>query len=248
MSLRKNIIGFDRQLKNEWLNKIAFLVSDGNSSEEIKTKFRNTFEDQTSDALRKTLNLLMGIWATVPEEIIPLRNSAITLFLNADDQEKKVIHYYLAIANYPFFYDVCLLAGRSLRLSETIQTKQIITKIQEKWGDRSTTIRAVQRSIKTIEEWGWLKSGKQGEFFQETNKSIFFIPEKLQGFIANCILFGALRSSMLIEEIVGNPCNFPFQIQLNVMNLKQIDGLLVENRGKGDVLVSLRNIYKNKDE
>lgn len=240
MSLRENIIGFDRQLKNEWLNKIAFLVSDGNSPEAVKTKFRDNFEDQTSDALRKTINLLMGIWSTVPEEIVLLRNSAIKLFSGADEQEKKVIHYYLAMSNYPFFYDVCLLAGRSLRLDETIQSKQIISKIQEKWGDRSTTIRAVQRSLKTIEEWGWLKNGKQGEFIQDQSVNRFIIPERFQGFIANCILFGALRSSMLIEEITENPCNFPFELHINMMSLKQTEGILVENRGKSDILVSLR--------
>jgi hypothetical protein len=60
MALRENIIGLDRQLKNDWLNKIAFLVADGNKPDDVRIKFRESSEDQTSDALRKTINLLMA--------------------------------------------------------------------------------------------------------------------------------------------------------------------------------------------
>ncbi|OQY33153.1 MAG: hypothetical protein B6241_08600 [Spirochaetaceae bacterium 4572_59] len=240
MALRKNKIGFDRQLTNDWLNQVAYLVADGNSPEEVRIKFRESFEDQTSDALRKTINLLMGIWSTVPVEIRPLRNQTIDLFLHADDSEKKIIHYLMALANYPFFFDVCLLTGRALRLSDSITSKQILTKIQEKWGERSTTIRAVQRSLKTIEQWGWLKSGKQGLFSIYDDSSKTIIPVEMHGFVANCILFGALRSSMLIEEIIQNPCLFPFQIDFNMHEMKQWSGVRIEKRGREDLLVSLR--------
>ena len=240
MALRENIIGFDRQLKNDWLNKTAFLVADGNKPDDVRIKFRESSEDQTSDALRKTINLLMGIWSKVPEEIIPLRDQALDLFLNADDSERKIIHYFLALANYPFFYDVCVLAGRALKLADSLNSKQIITKIQEKWGERSTTIRAVQRSLKTIEHWGWLSSKKQGNFESIDDAKKSYLPEKYHGFAAKCILFGSLRDSMILEEIIQNPCIFPFHFELNLFELKQSKGLVVESRGKGDTVITLR--------
>ncbi len=93
MALREKTIGYDRLLKNDLLNKVAYLVGDGNSPEEVKSKLRSSFEDQTSDALRKTINLLMGIWSTVPEEIELLRDQAIKLFFKANDSEKSLLHY-----------------------------------------------------------------------------------------------------------------------------------------------------------
>jgi len=240
MALREKTIGYDRLLKNDLLNKVAYIVGDGSTPEEVKSKLRSSFEDQTSDALRKTINLLMGIWSTVPEEIEPLRDQAIQLFLKADDAEKKIIHYFMSMANYPFFFDVCLLTGRALRLSDSFTSRQILTKIQEKWGDRSTTIRAVQRTLKTIEQWGWLKSSKQNVYSINNCGSKTIISEDWHGFIANCVIFGSLRSSMLIEEITQNPCLFPFYIEFNIHAMKQWSGILLEQRGRGDLLVSLK--------
>ncbi|WP_020614472.1 hypothetical protein [Sediminispirochaeta bajacaliforniensis] len=240
MALREKTIGYDRLLKNDLLNKVAYFVGDGNNPEDVKSKLRASFEDQTSDALRKTINLLMGIWSTVPEEIVPLRDQAIKLFLKAYDSEKRIIHYFMSMANYPFFFDVCLLTGRALRLSNSFTSRQILTKIQEKWGDRSTTIRAVQRTLKTIEQWGWLNSTKQRDYSLNDAGMKTIIPKEWHGFIANCVLFGSLRSSMLIEEITQNPSLFPFHIEFNIHEMKQWNGIRLEQRGRGDLLVSLK--------
>ena len=181
MALRKDIIGFDRKLESKLLDKTAFLVADGLSPSEVKDSLRESFEDCTSDALRKTINLLMGIWCTVPEEIKPLRNTAISLLLEAEDYERSILHYFMTIANYPFFYDVCLFSGRLLNTADIFNSKQIISRVQEKWGERSTTIRAVQRSLKTILNWGWLIDAKKGNYLEIPDKIKDSIPEKFHG-------------------------------------------------------------------
>jgi len=234
--LREHIIGFDRQLKNDLLNKTAYLVADGNKPDQVRLKLRESFEDQTSDALRKTINLLMGIWSKVPSDIQPLRDQAIKLFLDADDNDKRIIHYFMAVANYPFFYDVCLIAGRSLRLSDSIRSKQVISKIQEKWGERSTTVRATQRSLKTIEEWGWLTNSKQGVFSLNDNKVKPFITDNLQGFVINCLLFGSLKNTVNLDEIIQNPALFPFHFEMNLYSVRQWPGIRIEPRGRGDLM------------
>lgn len=239
MALRKDIIGFDRRLESKWLDKTAFLVADGLTPSEVKNSLRESFEDCTSDALRKTISLLMGIWSTVPEEVKPLRNSGISLFLDAEDYERKILHYFMTITNYPFFYDVCMFSGRLLNTTDVFNSKQTISRVQEKWGERSTTIRAVQRSLNTILNWGWLIDAKKGNYLEIPDKIKDSIPGKFHGFVAASILLGSLRSSIELIELENNPCLFPFHLNFNIYELKISQHINLNNRGN-ETIVSLK--------
>ena len=64
-----------------------------------------------------------------------------------------------------FFRDVAATTGRLLALQGEAALSQIVRRMAESWGERSTVTRAVQRVVRSFVEWGVLaESGDRGVF------------------------------------------------------------------------------------
>ncbi len=71
----------------------------------------------------------------------------------------------MCLATYPFFRDVAATTGRLLALQGTASLSQIMRRVAESWGERSTLTRAVQRVVRSFVEWGVLvETGACGTF------------------------------------------------------------------------------------
>ena len=69
------------------------------------------------------------------------------------------------LATYPFFRDVAETLGRLLNLQGSVALSQVTRRVAESWGERSTVIRATQRVVRSMVEWGMLEeSGERGMF------------------------------------------------------------------------------------
>ena len=63
-------VGLSRSIKLEWLNKVADLVVEGKSEQEIKNELNEylSFEIKSPTNLRKTREILMYIWLKSGDE------------------------------------------------------------------------------------------------------------------------------------------------------------------------------------
>lgn len=82
------------------------------------------------------------------------------LVLHSGSGQRVALHWALLAATYPFFADVATNTGRLLALQGDLTLAQL-TRPMQRWGDRSTMTRAVQRVIRSIVQWGVLSDGDQ---------------------------------------------------------------------------------------
>ena len=166
----RRIIGFDRKVRLSWLDATAEWTMQGLSVPEIRAQLERLLDGQVAgegshSARGKTMTVLLHVWMAVPAAAVPLRDDALTLLRGRTGRDRLPLHWGMCLATYPFFRDVAATTGRLLALQGEASLSQVVRRMAESWGERSTLTRAVQRIIRSFVEWGVLaETGVRGVF------------------------------------------------------------------------------------
>jgi hypothetical protein len=112
------MIGFDRDVRLDWLDAIAGRLAAGDSPSVAKEVAWNLLEGVVAGtkprgARDKTLTILARVWANPPAAAVSLRDGALKLLTQASAEERLAIHWAMVCAAYPFFLDVAVLWARA---------------------------------------------------------------------------------------------------------------------------------------
>lgn len=164
------IIGFDRKIRLRWLDATAEWTAQGLATPAVRGQLERFLDGQVAgegphSARGKTMTVLLHVWATVPDEVAPLRDDGLALLRGRGGRERLPLHWGMCLATYPFFRDVATATGRLLALQGTAAQAQIVRRMAESWGERTTATRAVQRIVRSFVEWGVLvETGHRGTY------------------------------------------------------------------------------------
>lgn len=241
-SVRRTTIGFDRTIHLEWLDVAVARVLQNQSPSEIRKALWDFLEDlipgNTNNSGRgKTLTVLTRIWIAVPEQIGPLRARALKCLAEANVANRVAIHWAMVVATHPFFFDVAMHAGNLLTLHGQANRTQIKRRMTDSWGDRSTLERTIQHVLKSMAQWGVLRSGSEkGSLVAARN------PMEISEEISELLVYGILlsqRRGMLLSQIASHPSLFPFKLHLNAERLRKSEGLRVQRQGDQSDFIEL---------
>ena len=156
-----SIIGFDRKIHLSWLDATAEWTAQGLTAAEVRTQLERLLEGQVAgdgphNARGKTITVLLHIWVAVPDALVPFRDEGLVLLRGRSGRDRLPVHWGMCLATYPFFREVAATTGRLLALQGTAALSQIVRRMTESWGERSTLTRAVQRVVRSFVEWGIL--------------------------------------------------------------------------------------------
>jgi hypothetical protein len=236
---RTATIGFDRKLRQEWLDVIAAKQSAGLTVRELRRLGHQFLRgDCPADEARgKTLTVLFHLWVDVPAKAASLRDAAGELFVDVEPHQRIALHWGLGLATYPFFRDVADTTGRLLALQGDVSLAQIQRRLAERWGEKSTTKRATQRIVRTWIDWRVLRENKQkGLYFG--NQPIV-ISGSLACWVIEAVLVGSESGSQIITHARKAPSLFPFETKIAVHELRQAPRLTVHRQGWGEDVVVL---------
>jgi len=149
------IIGFDRRLRLDWLDATVGLCQDGLEPRPMAEHLQRRLKREiTGDvARRKTITVLLRLWAKVPPEDTRMRDEGLRLANQTGADGRLWLHWGMALLAYPFFRDVATIVGRLARLQGTFSHAQVQRRMIENWGQRTTLQRAVQRLLRTFVDW-----------------------------------------------------------------------------------------------
>ncbi len=240
----RRVVGFDRTLELTWLDACAGFVADGLTGTELRQRLFVYLDgvvpgETNSSARGKTVTVLTRIWSRVDQDSAELRDSALQTFANASPGGRFVLHWMMAMAAYPYFFDVAATVGRLLQLHEEMGVPQLTRRLGDVWGQRELVQRTAQVVARSMALWGALELGDTRGRYRRPAAPILVEPA-LGPLLAECVLRGARLSGMPAADLSTHPALFPFQVVLDIQRLRSTDRLEVNRIGLNTDLVSLR--------
>ena len=245
------IVGFDRKIRESWLDVTARLAAAGLSPSTIRDELDGVLADEVSgegphSARGKTKTVLLRIWVTVPDGVVPLRDEALGVVGSGDIPDLRPLHWGMCLATYPFFRDAAAITGRLLSLQGSVTLAMVSRRVAERYGARSTVLRASQRVVRSMVEWGALcETGRRGVFRSGPPIGVLDAVSGdgwLVGWLLEAALFASGRQSIRVESLARHPMLFPFRAGATAREAMARTRLDVFREGAGEDMVAWKDL------
>jgi hypothetical protein len=235
-------IGFDRDIRLEWLDAVATQVHAGHGTEEVRGFIRNMLtgvlaSGKAGSALTKTTTVLLRIWSRVPDAAVGLRNRIAPEISDLTASDRLAAHWSMCLATYPFFLDVAATIGRLIALQGDVSLVDLRRRLAERWGDRSLMPQASGKVVRSMVAWGALRNIKPGLY--GTPERSLHISQRAATFLVEAILVGSTNKCLPVINIDRNPALFPFQMAASVSVLRAAKQFSVHRQGVDMEIVEL---------
>jgi hypothetical protein len=184
----------------------------------------------------------MRIWVLQDDELQDLREAAYALYPEASDNEKLLLHWGLTAATYPFFYQVAEHTGRLLSITNEIRSRQVVRRIKEKFGERSTLDYAVPRVVRSFVEWGVLEPGEKNLVLKPTPSRKIDKNQQLISWFMEAIIRATGKQMIPFYSITGSPALFPFTIETQISDVEVNSRLAVYRQNVDDDMIMVRDL------
>jgi hypothetical protein len=218
--MSSRVVGFDRELKKSWLDLTARLVLAGVTDKELKAELDSSLEGELSDngcvrgAKGKTITVLMKLWGKVPANAQALRDEAIKI-MALSPADSLLLHWGLAMAVYPYFYDAVENVGRLASLQGSFSVSQLQRRMREKYGERETVSRAVNRLVQSLLEWGVIEELAEKRTFK-TVQAVTVLDANISAWVLEASLIASGNKSGPVDGLIKSQALFP--CKFNMLN------------------------------
>ena len=236
-----NCVGFDRRLKLEWLDATASGTRKGKSVKDLSLSLGRLLEKEVkgTEARRKTTTVLLHIWGDADARTRDLRKQGLDMLAQIRTDEVLWLHWGMSLAKYPFFHDVASIIGKIARLQGSIRLSHLTRRITERWGERTTVGRALQRVVRTMIDWQVLAETGTPGLYEALEKRSTDSNDLMLWFI-EALLIADSRGCVSIEELSTVPAAFPFDVTVSLRDIEGSTHLETQTEGARGPLVLLR--------
>lgn len=241
---RRAKIGFSRKLEQEWLDasaSYAISSSDPSSAHALLKQMLGSVlpSSPKRGALEKTVTVLSRIWFDPDARVLGLRDRALSIIDIVDQTNRIAIHWAMVMASYPFFVDVVINIGRLIALNGMVSLAQIMLRMKELWGDRTTVPPAIRSVMRSLVSWGVLIKGEQYDSYTKPARVLHLKPS-VSILLVEAILLDQESNSLPFSNLVSHPSIFPFQMDVQPHDLARTGMFLISRQGLDLELVELR--------
>ncbi len=231
MSRRHDKVGIKQGLRKEWLDKALDLRLAGLSNSEVRDELIDYMSSRLDSGARGergetttkiAVSMLMNIWGNVSSDIEPLQEKALSLV----DVNRTCCHWAMISAAYPFWYQVSQQTGRLLFLQEHTTKTQIIQKVRENYGDRSSVIRSAQRVVQGFIGLDVLNN--VDDCNQLGHVQPIILDSRCAVLLFESALYAEREGKLALASMRSNPAFFPFQIPIITSDIVQSESELID--------------------
>jgi hypothetical protein len=233
-------IGFDRTIRRSWLDTVSDLALEGRSNRETRVAMDAalTGEIPGAAARKKTLAVLSGLWIRPVGRTRVLRDEALAFFDRLGSREQLAVHWGLAMAAFPFFFEVAQQMGRLLRLQEEFASAQVLRRLRERFGDREVVERATYHVLASLVDWDLVAPTERRGVFRAGAVTKITDPA-LKGWMVEATLAAMQVRITPLQNVTGSVALFPFVLFAGGENVRVSSRLEFSRQGLTEEMVSL---------
>lgn len=232
---KRRTIGFDRKIQLNWLDATADWAAQGLSVADIRMQLEQLLEGQVAGsgyrgAREKTMTVLLHVWVQVPNSLIPLRDDGLAFLRDRSGRDRLPLHWGMCVATYPFFRDVAATTGRLLSLQGTAALSQIVRRMTESWGERSTVVRAAQRVVRSFVRWGVLVETEERGIFSQAS-AVAVSDQGVGLWLLEAGVSSSEKQAQPFRSVIGGVPFFPLKLRLSPRDVSSSPRLELYSQG-----------------
>jgi len=229
-------IGFNRNIKLEWLNATAAFCLEMDDPLLIRERLAVILKQklQSPTNIRKAIDILLHIWSKSEIDVPYLHKAALHHFQTSTTLADRLwLHYGLTTAVYPFVWQACIAIGQLSRYEETITTAAVRAKLVAKLGELGSIKDATSRVVFSLRDWGVLTDAPQGHAYIPEYRVLTASNKELECWLLACALHAHPSEQLPFADLLHLPALFPFKFTVSVHDLRQADGFEIQRQGLG---------------
>ncbi len=215
---RATQIGIDRLVRLAWLERTSSLVLGGSTPTEIKNALQHdlcdTFRSGMTEkrgSLGKTITILMKVWLTTPRELSGLRDAGLEFLKRMPKQDRKVIHWGMLMAVYPFWASVAGQVGRLIKLQGNVVASQVQRRMREQYGERETVSRRARYVLRAFVDWGVLGETERAGVY-EPLPAMVVSERDVAEWLVEAVVLSRTNGPMTLKSLIESTSLFPFRV------------------------------------
>lgn len=221
MGKRHDAIGIKQIIRLEWMQKTANLLLAGLDASSIRQELHDFLSERKGDGSHEergkasrtqVVNMLMKIWITPDNELVPFRDAA-TSIIREQPSSALAIHWSMVSAAYPFWFNVANQTGRLLNLQDQVTKQQITTRLKERYGDRQTVTRYARYVIRSFVAWNVLEDTQIKGAYRKA-ATITVSDEKVVSLLFEAALHAHPEGKVPLALLANTPAFYPFQLPI----------------------------------
>ncbi|MFC2055059.1 hypothetical protein ACFLV7_12315 [Chloroflexota bacterium] len=240
-------IGFNRNIKLDWLNATASYCAELDDPSEIRTRLEVVLAQDRSgaEAIRKSIDILVNIWHKNGEQYPELLDFALKHFQDTFHPSDRLwLHFGLTSLYFSFFRETSSVIGKISKRSSLITTKEVIKQLISERGHLGSLERSVQRIISSLRDWDVLTESDQSFAYQARYRELETESMELETWLLQCAFIGKNVEQILFEDLIRLPELFPFKIKVGLDYLRKNTPFSVYRAGGRINMVELSSYSK----
>jgi hypothetical protein len=236
-------IGFNRNIKLEWLNATAAFCAEMDDPLLIRQRLEPIIRQEISSDtnIRKSIDILLNIWFKYEGAQVNLHQTALSLFQNTAFLPDRIwLHYGMTTLTYPFFYQTVTAVGQLSRYDETIAATAVRDKLFAELGALGSIKAAVSRVVYSLRDWGILVDASARNSYTPQYRHFEASQISLEQWLLAAVLHAHPAEQIPFADLLHLPALFPFKFTLTVRDLREAAGFEVQRQGGGLDMVSVR--------
>lgn len=240
----RQVLGFDRRVRAEWLELAADLARSGCSPTTMREALRGALNaspeaSESTRVVTQTLTILMRVWGTLPPGMRAFRDEALRLYGEVAADERFWLQWGMILATHRFVLDAATHAGRLLALQDDLSVQELHRRLLERWGDRSTVVYAVARVMANFVDWSVLARATQRGVYRATPRRTTRDP-RLKVWMVEAWLRANGVPCASLTQIAHAPALFPFELDLVRSEMRRSSRLELMRQGMDTEMLALR--------
>lgn len=233
-------VGFDRFIAYAWVEYALDLAISETNDSERRTVLKNWLQTQMKgiDAARKTYNLLARIWFVNYPETAHLRAEALQMAPEVTQAERMALHWGMCLANFRFFSDAAIIAGRLIRLQGEFTLPVLQQRLLEQRSNQGTIPRSVARIIQSLKDWQVITQSADASYL--SCAPLVITHTGLVDFLFAASLQHKEKQAWAMMDVLRFPELFAFDLACNgVYALRNSNLLSIQREGSNQEIITL---------
>jgi len=225
-------IGFNRTITLKWLNAAANLRSQTDDLATLRQGLEEVLIDdmQGVDARRKTIDVLVNIWAKASEVSPSLHAAALELLPEVSEPQRIWLHYGLTLVYFPFFRQCASIIGQISRVRDTFTRQMVKERLAGEMGHFGSLNRSAERVMASLVDWNILIH--QNKIDNRLAVPPLTIDQSgVQSWLLACALFSHPANELPFTDLLNLLELFPFRFTVKLDDLRRSNQFIIQRQG-----------------